>query len=161
MARYLLILVSIFYISNASAQGFSNYVGNNWIFSFLIIPGDKESISTDYIATYFEITSDSTFNMGMSEAVESGILKNDSTLSIKLYHYNSDDQNKKWAESFKIYFCSEDYLILIRENVSYNGLIKNIKGFGDLWYVFSKKNIGRDKEAKKLYEKMIKKHKIS
>lgn len=161
MTRYFLITISIFCLLRSQAQELSDYVGTEWTFSFLMIPGNTKSITTNYHATYFEFTSDSSFVMGMSEAVESGRLNQDSTLSIKLYDYNSDIENKAWAESFKVYFCSNDYLILQRSGVSYNGLIKNYKGFGDIWYVYSKQNIGWDKEARRMYKKIKKEHNIN
>ena len=108
MIRILLILLITLFLQNINAQNLADYADNEWKFNFLMIPGDKKSITTNYHATFFQITSDSTFLMGMSEAVETGTLKVDSTLSIKLYDYNSDIESKKWADSYKIYFCSRD-----------------------------------------------------
>ncbi len=156
MIRTILILLITLYFQKIYAQTINDFVGHEWKFNFLMIPGETKSITTNYPATYFEITSDSTFTMGISEAVEEGTLKVDSTLSIILYNYNSDKESKKWANSFKIYYCSKDYLILVRKGVSFNGLINNYKGFGDIWYVYSKFEIAWDKDAKKLYKKLKK-----
>lgn len=156
------ILICVLTIS-AQAQSFEESIQkgykfskNEWLFGFLMIPNVKKSITTNYHATTFEITSDSTFVMGMSEAVESGTINQDSTLSIKLYDAHTGNDNTVWAESYKIIHCSDDYLILVQKGMSYNGIIENYKGFGDIWSIYSKKEIGWDKEAKKLYRKLKK-----
>lgn len=156
MSKYLFPIICFLYISNAISQQLSNYEGSKWNFSFLMIPGDKKSVSTNYHASFFELKSDSSFVMGMSEAVESGTINKDSSLILKLYEYNSDEENQKFANSFSIHYCSKDYLILFQKEVSYTGFIKNYKGTGNLYYVYSKTNLGWDKEAKKIYKKLKK-----
>jgi hypothetical protein len=154
----IIIIITIFY-HNADAQDLFKFSDNEWTFNFLMIPKDIKSITTNYHATDFKFKSDSTFTMGMSEAAESGSINRDSTLNITLYDYNSTPDNKKWAKSFSVYFCSNDYLILLCKNVNYEYFFKNIKEFGDVWYVYSKNDIGWKKDAKKLYKKMKKEHK--
>jgi len=91
--------------------------------------------------------------MGMSEANETGVIHKDSTLSVKLYHYNSDEESKRWAESFKIIFCNQNFLVISQRNVNYNDYFENYKGFGEIWFVYYKKE-SWNMSANKLYKKL-------
>ena len=156
MIRFFLLLFLTINCFRSEAQGLMEFSGKEWTFGFLMIPGEEKTITTNYHATSFEIRPDSTFAMGMSEAAESGVIHADSTLTIQLYDYNSDAENSRWAESFRIWHCSENYLILVQQAANYNWYYSSMKGFGDIWFVYCRKDVGRVSEAKKIYKKLRK-----
>ncbi|MBU2018501.1 MAG: hypothetical protein KJ941_02540 [Bacteroidetes bacterium] len=157
MTRQILILLFLISFLKVDAQGLFDFSEKEYQFSFMMIPKQKKSVNTNYHASTFVIHSDSTFSMGLSEANETGILHKDSTLSVKLYHYNSDEANKKWAESFKIIFCNQDFLIISQRNVNYNDYFENYKGFGEIWHVYYKEESWNIR-TKKLYNKLKNEH---
>ena len=162
MTRLLLILFMLCAYYRVEAQNLKDHVDKKWFFSFMMIPGNKKSISTDYHATTFEITSDSTFTMGLSEAVESGSIHPDSTLTVKLYDYNSDKSTQAWAKSFKIVHYSNDYLVLMQSRVNYNNYLHNYKGIGSLLYIYSRNQAEmRTVSAKKNFKKLKKEYSIN
>ena len=160
MTQFLLIIIFIGCIFKVESQGLMEYSEKEYQFSFLMIPNQKKSLNTRYHATSFEIHSDSTFSMGLSEANETGSINPDSTLSVKLYHYNSDEAGKRWAESFKIIFCSGQFLVIAQRGVNYNDYFQDYKGIGDMWYVYYKEESWNIR-TKKLYKKLNKEHNIN
>lgn len=162
MIRLILIILIASTSCKVQAQDLEAQIGQEWYFSFLLIPGNKKSITTDYHATTFEITSDSTFVMGLSEAVESGTIHPDSTLTVKLYDYNSDESTKAWANSFKIVHYSNDFIVLMQSGVNYNNYLRNYKGIGSLLYIYSRKqDVMGTVGAKKNFKKLKKEYNIN
>lgn len=160
-SRFGFLTICLLYLSWGTAQSISDFTGKEWTFNFLMCPGKVNSVTTNFHATNFILTSDSTVVMGMSEAAESGNIRQDSTLLIRLYDYNSTAENKQWAESFKVILCTEEYLVLVSKNRNYEHLLSNQKGVGDVWYVYSNRPVRTTKNAKRLYKVMSRKHRLT
>lgn len=152
--KHLLFLI-LFYSSNLFSQSINDFVGTKWEFNFLMKPNNKKSITSLYHATYFEIDSENTFSKGMSEAMETGVINADSTLKITLYDYNSDAENQRWSESFKIIHYSQNFLILEQKNANYKHYLKDKNDeIGPLWLVYSKNFMGVVKK-KEIYKQIV------
>lgn len=115
-------------------QNLMEFAQKEYNFLFMIIPNDKNSISSNYHATFFKFNADSTFEFGLSEAVESGKILPDSTLGIQLYSYNQNDSI--WAKSYQIAFCDNDYLVLKQFPVNFNNHYPKYKGFGTVLFIY-------------------------
>jgi hypothetical protein len=142
--------------SSLFAQGFDKYIGKTYEFCFFVIPEQSKSIRDLHHSTFFRIDSDSTFVMGLSEAVETGKYFTDSTMKVKLYHYNSDPESVKWSESFKIILSNDDYLVLAHGPVNVNDYYQFYKGLDTIWFVYFKRYVKGKIKRKSMLRKVKK-----
>lgn len=92
---------------------------SDWQFGFYIVEDDIETVSSNYHATNFNINADSTFIYGLSEAQESGVILNDSSLNLRVYDYSSGNGSMTWSNSLEIFHLSEKLFILKGTNTEF------------------------------------------
>ncbi len=111
-----------------------------WQFDSLIIITDTNKLTTYYHATDLVIKEDN-FEMGLSEAAESGtvIALNESIiLKFDREFHPKDYGEEKWRDLVVIY-VDESHIKLKMENVSTFSFTQKISGFADIIFLYNRK----------------------